>query len=441
MGTAAVVGAGSSGLVAARHLRDAGFAVTVYERDEDLGGNWNYGRPSARVYASTHTISSKPGTEYPDYPMPAELPDYPHHSQILRYLRDYAEHFDLLPLIRFGVAVERIDPLADGRHDTAWRVRAGQAVTDHDVVVIANGHNWDPKYPEYPGTYTGELLHSAEYRTPDVFDGRRVLVVGGGNTGCDIVVEAALRAAHAWHSTRRGYWYMPKYMLGKPTDQVGDALLRLKAPLWLRRRTATLMHRILVGPPFRTGLPRPDHRLLETHPIVNSLLPYYVRHGAITPKPDVERFEARSVFFRDGTSLEVDVVVFATGYNITFPFIDHRHLNWQDGRPRLHLNVFHPGYDTLFVAGLIQPDSGQFGLVHWQMLAAARYAAARRAGHPAAASLATAKATPLTELGGGVKYKESTRHYLEVEHWSYRRRLQRLAASLPATAHTRQPQT
>jgi hypothetical protein len=204
-------------------------------------------------------------------------------------------------------------------------------------------------------------------------------------------------------------------------------MLALGVPLWLRRFLGTIGHRMAVGPRGRNGLPVPDHRLFETHPIVNSLLPYYVGHGDITTKPDVARFEGRVVYFTDGTSAEVDVIVFATGFLIGFPFLEDRHLNWQDGRPRLYLNVFHPVYDTMFVAGLIQPDSGQFGLVHWQTLAAARYARLAAEGSPEARALRSRKANPSDDSGNGIRYADSTRHHVEVEHWSYRKKLVRWA--------------
>lgn len=431
----AVIGAGSSGLAAARHFLAHGFVVEVLEREDDLGGNWNYGKPSARVYRSTHTISSKPGTEYPDFPMPADYPDYPHHTEILTYLRAYASHYGLLDHIRFRTPVAQVEPVTEGAAGSAWTVTLEDGTSSaYDLLVVANGHNWFPKWPEYPGRFEGQTLHSADYRTPDVFAGRRVLVVGGGNSGCDIAVEAAQNAQRAWHSTRRGYWYMPKYLLGRPADQVGDRLLALGVPLWFRRSVATAMYRLLVGRPERTGLPRPDHRLFETHPVVNSLLPYYVGQGDVIPKPDVARLDGRTIHFVDGSAIEADLIVYATGYLIRFPFMAERHLNWGEGRPRLYLNVFHPVYDTVFAAGLIQPDSGQFGLVHWQMKAAAAFAAASREGRSEAAHLRARKAEPEDRLGGGIRYQPSTRHHLEVEHWSYRRKLQRWARRLEVPA-------
>ncbi|HEX6749708.1 MAG TPA: NAD(P)-binding domain-containing protein [Longimicrobium sp.] len=422
-----VVGAGSSGLAAAKNLAERGFAADVLEREDDLGGNWNYGKPFARVYRSTHMISSKPFTQFPDFPMPAAFPDYPHHSQVLAYLRAYAERFEVDRRIEYRTPVERIEPAGGGR---AWEVTTHGETRRYGAVVIANGHNWSPRVPAYPGEFTGETMHSAHYRTPEVFAGKRVLVVGGGNSGCDIAVEAAQHADRAFHSTRRGYWYMPKYLLGKPADQVGDVMLRLGAPLWLRRMVAGLSVRFIVGPQEKTGLPRPDHRLFETHPIVNSLLPYYVKHGDVTPKPDLARLSGRAVEFADGSREEIDLIVFATGYNIEFPFIDRAWLSWRDGRPRLFRNVFHPELDTIFVAGLIQPDSGQFGLVQWQTRAIALFLDAARRETPAAARFRELKRGPDADPGHGIRYKESTRHYLEVEHWSYLRGLRKICRML-----------
>ncbi|MFO0326377.1 MAG: flavin-containing monooxygenase [Gemmatimonadota bacterium] len=433
-----VVGAGSSGLAAARNFLAQGFEVDVLEREDDLGGNWNYDKGTARVYRSTHTISSKPGTEYPDFPMPAHYPDYPHHTLVLQYFRDYAAHFGLLEHIEFSTGVQAIVPAAGGPAE-GWLVTTTTGETrPYGAVVIANGHNWHPKFPSYPGTFAGEVLHSAHYRTPDVFEGKRVLVVGAGNSGCDIVVEASQHATRTFHSTRRGYHYFPKYVFGKPSDQVGDLLHALRVPLPVRRLIGTISMRLFVGDPRAIGLPRPDHKLFETHPVANTLLPYYVKHGAIAVRPDIARFEGHDVVFTDGRRETVDLVVYATGYLIEFPFIGRTHLNWRDGHPSLYQNVFHPEHDSLFVAGLIQPDSGQFGHVHWQMRAAAAFLRAARAGAPEAEAFRRERRARLEEpLSGGVTYLESTRHYLEVEHWSYRKGLEKIAARLERTIRRR----
>ena len=325
-----VIGAGSSGLAAARNLREVGLAVDILEACEDLGGTWNYPLPAARVYRSTHTISSKPGTEFPDYTMPASYPDYPHHTEILAYLRGYVEHFELEPLIEYGAEVERVEPsTASGpTGESCWDVTlAGGEGRRYGALVIANGHNRDPMTPEYPGHFDGGVIHSADYRASEILHGKRVLVVGGGNSGCDIVVEAAHKAEAAFHSTRRGYHYLPKYLWGRPPDQVASMMHALRIPMGIQRIVANVSLRLVMGRQEDLGLPKPDHRLFETHPIVNTLLPYFVRHGAITPKPDIERWDGERVHFVDGTSEIIDLLIWATGYAITFPFMDESHLN------------------------------------------------------------------------------------------------------------------
>ncbi len=184
--------------------------------------------------------------------------------------------------------------------------------------------------------------------------------------------------------------------------------------------------RLALGPAWRVGLQAPDHKLFETHPIINSQLYYYLGHGRIRPKPDVAELLPGGARFVDGSEEKLDVIVYATGFKISFPFVDAQHLNMQDGRPNLYLNVFHPTDDTLFVVGLIQPDSGQWGLVDLQAKLIARVLQ-MEADHPAAfARFRQQKRRPGPDLSAGIRYIHSSRHLLEVEHHSYRRRLERM---------------
>lgn len=422
----AVLGAGPSGLAAAKHLQEQGVQVQVFEQQADLGGVWNYALPGGRVYASTHMISSKRCTEFPDFPMPEGWPPFPHHSQVLEYLRAYAERFQLRRLIRFRHTVTWLEPHPEG----GWLVHLeGGPAERFDGVVIANGHHRRPLWPEIPGSFAGVAFHSAYYKTPACFRGKRVLVIGGGNSGCDIAVEAAGVAEAVFHSTRRGYYYLPKFIFGIPIDRAGEVLHRLRFPLWARRTVTRALLWVSVGRLERYGLPRPDHKLFQSHPIVNSQLLYAVGHGRVRPKPDVVRFEGSWVHFADGSRERVDVVVYATGYRLWFPFIAPEHLNWHQGRPWLWHHVFVPQWDNLFVAGMIQPDSGLFPLVHWQTQAIAWFVRRQAEGHPVAQRLRRWKQRVGLQYERN-DYLPSPRHWIEVEHYGYARTLRRLVGRL-----------
>jgi cation diffusion facilitator CzcD-associated flavoprotein CzcO len=258
-----------------------------------------------------------------------------------------------------------------------------------------------------------------------------VLVVGAGNSGCDIAVEAAQQAARCWHSTRRGYWYSPKYLYGRPADQINDLVLGLRLPMkmrqWLFQRQLTRS----VGDLTRFGLTRPDHKIFETHPIVNSQLVYYVGHGGITPVPDVDRFERSGVLLKGGERIEPDLVILATGYLPRFEFLAPEVLGVDaSGRPRLYLHAFARRFPTLFVAGLMQPDSGMFSIVHWQSVAMARWLRLRETDPTRAAAfwaqVGRAPDQPLTQAS----MRDSTRHWFEIGHTVYLRALQKVLDEL-----------
>ncbi|MEM6331520.1 MAG: NAD(P)-binding domain-containing protein, partial [Planctomycetota bacterium] len=329
--------------------------------------------------------------------------------------------------IRYGAGVSEVRRRGGG----GWDVELDHGETrSYTRLVVANGHNWDPRWPNLPGSFAGRLMHSSEYKTPDVLAGKRVLVIGGGNSGCDIAVEAAQNADRTLLSLRRGYHFLPKFFHGTPIDVCGERMLRWRVPLWLRRALARSASFFLLGHPPWLGLPRPDHRLFETHPVINSQLVYHLGHGGVAIRPEVAGLSGQGVRFVDGSEDEVDVIICATGFNVSMPFLPEPELEWRDGRPRLFLNVFHPDCDDLFFAGLIQPDSGQFGLVDRQAQLIAEYLRGIDRRSAAADWFRAEKRRRAGEPASRIRYLATPRHALEVEHFSYRNRLEKLIKRL-----------
>ncbi len=380
-----VIGAGYCGMGAARALLAKGIDVEVLESDTDVGGNWRHG-----VYDSTHIISSRDSTAYDEFPMPRDYPDFPSRVQMLAYLSSYADAFDLRTHIRFGTTVTRVAPLSpDGL--AGWEVTTtepdGTSRTQrYDGIVVANGHHWSVRQPSYDGVFTGTQLFAKDYRNlGDVGD--RVLVVGGGNSACDIAVEVGNDPRRtALLSVRRGYWLLPKTLLGVPVSELD----RGWSPVWAQRLVLRIALAIVVGPHERYGLPKPDHKPFERHPVVNSQLPYALRHGRVTAKPDIARLDGGTVHFTDGTSRDVDTIVWATGYDVSFPFLEPDPFVWRGGLPLRQLGMLAPGVAGLYVFGVLQPRGGAGPIISAQadLLAAIVRAQAERPTVPIATLVA-----------------------------------------------------
>lgn len=431
-----VIGAGAAGLTAAKNLLEYHIPVDVIERAADIGGTWNPDCPTSGAYPSIHLITSKPYIQYPDFPIPREYPTYLGQRHIMSYLRAYAEHFRVREHIEFESSVESVHRV-DGGPEWLVRVRTADGVSNRRYagLVIANGHNWSPRTPEISGVFDGQSMHSIEYRGPEVLRGKRVLVIGAGTSGCDIAVESSQVAAATFLSVRRGNYIWPKYMFGLPTDAYYELILKLRMPRPLVRAFGKPLLRLnSAGDPAAYGLPRPRHRLLEEHFVMNSTLLYHLGQGDLTVRPGVAELCGDAVRFVDGSQERIDVVIYATGYRqAEFPFIDREYLNWTDGPiPALHLHAFHPDYDNLFVIGYFQTSTGTWPIMDYQAQIMARYLHLMKTDPQRVSGFRTAKADPVfgPELNGGIEYYNSERHWLQVEHVSYRRRLRRLAAQL-----------
>ncbi|RZL64976.1 MAG: NAD(P)/FAD-dependent oxidoreductase [Variovorax sp.] len=427
----ALIGGGPSGLAGARNLQKLGLPFQGFEAYTDVGGLWNIGNPRSTVYASAHLISSKRTTEFSEFPMGEEVADYPSHRELCRYFSDFADHFDLRRHFRFGVRVLRVEPVSDAP-DTAWRVTidAGEGreeTAEYKGVVIANGTLSEPQMPRFEGQFAGELLHTSRYKSAEQFKGKRVLIVGAGNSGCDIAVDAVHYAQSIDISVRRGYYFVPKYVFGKPADTLGG---KRSLPPWLKQKIDSTVLKWFTGDPVRFGFPKPTYKMYESHPIVNSLILHHLGHGDIHVKADVARFNGNTVHFKDGTQQAYDMVLAATGYTLHYPFIDRAHLNWQGMAPRLHLNIFSPRFQRLAVLGMIEASGIGWQGRYEQADLVARYFKALEDGAPAARDFQTAIAGPAPDLSGGFKYLQLERMAYYVHKDTYRAAVRKAAAAM-----------
>ncbi|WFC62608.1 NAD(P)/FAD-dependent oxidoreductase [Pseudomonas sp. REST10] len=425
----AIIGAGPMGLCTARHLKKQGIDFVGFELHSDVGGLWDIDNPHSTMYHSAHLISSKGTTEFSEFPMRANVAPYPHHSEMRRYFRDYAGHFRLYEHYQFDTRVVKLERLAQG-----WRLtseRGGEQREWHfEGVLIANGTLHTPNLAQLPGDFQGELLHSSAYKRADIFAGKRVLVVGCGNSACDIAVDAVHRATSVDLSVRRGYYFLPKFILGKPTDTFGGAI---RLPRRLKQTIDGLLVRALVGKPSQYGLPDPDYRLYESHPVMNSLVLHHIGHGDIRPRGDIHAVSGHCVTFANGEQAEYDLILMATGYRLDYPFIARSELNWPEdtGAPQLYLNVFHPEHDDLFMLGMVEASGLGWQGRDEQAELVALYIRQLQADSPAAQALRqTIRAQACQRLDGGYQYLQLERMAYYVHKDSYRRRIAEHSAAL-----------
>jgi len=265
------------------------------------------------------------------------------------------------------------------------------------------------------------------FAPPASESGKRVLIVGAGNSGCDIAVDAVHYADSVDISVRRGYYFVPKYVFGQPADTLGG---KFKMPPWLKQKIDSVVLQWFTGDPARFGLPKPDYKMYESHPVVNSLVLHHLGHGDIHVKPDIARLHGHSVFFKDGSAQDYDLVLCATGYKLHYPFIDHSLLNWQGMAPQLYLNILSPRFDNLAVMGMIEASGIGWQGRYEQAELVARFFKAQSEGSPRAEALRQAKAGPPPDLSGGFKYLKLERMAYYVHKDTYRNAVRAAAAAL-----------
>ncbi len=433
-----IIGAGPCGLAAAKTFAEHGIPHDIIEAQSDLGGTWNIGTAAGLVYTTTHLISSKRFTVFDDFPMDESVTAYyPHHTVMLDYLRRYAEHFGITGRIEFGKRVKQVEAI--GPND--WRVQvAGEPqARRYAGVAVASGHHSVPRMPVVPGTFNGTIMHSRDYKHPDQLRNKRMVVVGAGNSACDIVVDGVHNGATATMSLRRGYWFLPKFTLGWPTHGAMEYIEKAPLPRWLKTRFYETSHALLAGHADRVGLPRPDYHIDQAHPTMGDDVVRLAAHGRIVVKPTIERFEGDRVIFSDGSEQDADLVVFATGYEVAFPFLDKALVLDDAGHSRLFMNAFHPVRDDFYVFGLVQANGSAWRIGDYQARVAAHYLQARQSNPERAAWFSALKAGAQASVARTDKYIGSARHAFEANYFDYVKALRRIERKFQVPARAGVP--
>jgi hypothetical protein len=346
-----ILGAGFVGLGIAQALKAADIPYDQVDASDDIGGNWHHG-----VYETAHIISSKKVTEFTHFPMPKDYPAFPSAQQIHAYLHKFADHFGLKERIELHRKVAYIQPV----EDNLWQVSFQNGEKRiYKGVVLCNGHHWSKRFPELEGTFMGPILHSKDYHRPSQLQDQRVVVIGGGNSACDIAAEAARVGTKAFLSMRDSVWFIPKSFAGVP---VAD-LAQIWMPEWFQRLLVHGIIRLSFGTHASYGLPKPKHRIFEKHPTLNNEVPYYLRHGRITPKPEVDYLDGHQIHFMDGSIETVDMIVCATGFNVAFPFLPPELQRVEGSVVQCYGGSFLPDYKGLSFMGWGQARGGVGSLI------------------------------------------------------------------------------
>lgn len=341
-----IIGAGFVGLGMAQALKAADIAYDQVDASDDIGGNWYHG-----VYESAHLISSRKITQFTHFPMPPEYPDFPSAKNMRDYLNAFADRFDLREHIELNRLVTYVRPV----EKNLWEVTFTHGEKRlYKGVLLCNGHHWSKRFPKFQGEFKGEMMHSKDYKHPDQLRGKRVLVIGGGNSACDLAAEAARVSQKCVLSMRESVWFIPKSFAGFPTAD----LVQWWMPEWFQRLMVYGIIRLTFGTHADYGLPKPNYRVFDKHPTVNNEVPYYLQHGRILPKPEVRRLDGWDVEFSDRSREAFDLIVCATGFDVSYPFLPPELQRVEGATVQCYGGSFLDDYKGLYFIGWGQARGG-----------------------------------------------------------------------------------
>jgi hypothetical protein len=415
-----IIGAGSSGITAAKALKEKGVSFDCFEKGSNIGGVWRFNNDNglSSAYRSLHINTNRVVMAYSDFPMPDDYPMFPHHSDIIEYFENYVEHFKLREHITFNTSVTDVIRNLDGSYKVLLDNRQS---FDYRYVIVANGHHWNPRFPTpaFKGKFSGEILHSHYYRESEQLQNKDVLVVGIGNSAVDIACEAArLHTGKVVISTRSGAYITPNWIWSMPFDNLANPLTA-KLPLWLQRFLLNTTLWLARGKQEDYGVPKPNRPVLSEHPTLSQDLLNLSGRGLIKFKPNIKEFREKTVIFEDGTEQDFDMIIYATGYKVTFPFLKHYpEFDIEETNDiRLYKKVIHPDYKNLFFLALIQPLGAIMPLAEIQSKWIAKIIKGE-SRLPSKEAMQQSIEEDKQKLAQ--RYKQTPRHTLQVDFFTYK---------------------
>lgn len=417
-----IIGAGSSGMVAAKTMFEAKIPFDCFEKGSRIGGNWLYENDNglSSAYYSLHINTSKQMMAYSDFPMPSSYPDYPNHQLVLEYFENYIDNFGFRNKITFNTTVEKIEKIENKKYLVHTNKFPPQEYTD---ILIANGHHWKPKWAQFDGEFSGTISHSHHYKTYNGFEDKRILIVGIGNSSVDIACELSTVATSVTVSTRSGAYILPKYLFGKPTDHLSRPPLGY-APAFIQRLALNIALRLNVGKQSNYGMPIPNRPILKEHPTISQEFLNKIGHGKISVKPNIKKFSGKSVEFTDGTFQEFDHIIYSTGYQIDFPFFDEDFFKVEQNKLSLYQYAVSTEHRGLYFIGFVQPIGAVMPLAEMQSVWISKLILGDK-------HLPDAEVMKKWIINNQRKmiarFGDAARHTLEVDFFPYKRRLKKMA--------------
>ncbi|GAA3732520.1 NAD(P)-binding domain-containing protein [Leifsonia bigeumensis] len=347
-----IIGAGAAGICSAKYLLASGLDVTLFETGSMIGGLWVYDNDNDRssAYASLHINSEKRNTQFHDFPFAADVQEFPSHEDMADYLGSYARNFGVAERIRFNSKVTRVTPSVDEGGALRWVIEVNDGAERHefDSVIVAAGHLTEHVMPPFANDFRGEIMHSHYYRVPTPFAGKRVLVIGSGNSGCDITADVSAYASRTVMAARSPELIVPKIFMGRPVTQITGQFEKPWLPSGLPRLARKVITHLSHGPMENFGLRTPKGR---THPTSHATLINLLAYRRAFAKPGVESASGATIRFADGSSEEFDTVICATGYDIRFPYLDEAIAKVERGGIELFKRIVPPGWPGLYFVG------------------------------------------------------------------------------------------